>query len=158
MKNRTEHKFSRIARITCATRASSFYETEDCLKTDEYIAPQLLPRLMVLLLKTKIMRKIFESMSPVGTYEQVIARTKYIDNLTQELLRKDVNQIVLLGAGFDSRALGFNTGNSRDNQKWKHYVLVHTLELFKSTCYYLFPLITVPFSSLNILSVYCLSV
>ncbi len=40
-------------------------------------------------------------------YEYVIARTKYIDTVFKEALAERFNQILIFGAGFDTRALRF---------------------------------------------------
>ncbi|WP_436520285.1 class I SAM-dependent methyltransferase [Actinoplanes sp. HUAS TT8] len=41
---------------------------------------------------------------PAGPRASAVARTRLIDDLTVEALHRDVRQVVLLGAGFDSRA------------------------------------------------------
>ena len=42
-----------------------------------------------------------------GVYEYVIARTKYIDAIFRQALSDQFSQILLFGAGFDTRALRF---------------------------------------------------
>jgi methyltransferase (TIGR00027 family) len=42
-----------------------------------------------------------------GMHEYIIARTAYFDNVFLEALRKNIPQIVLLGAGYDSRTYRF---------------------------------------------------
>jgi len=44
---------------------------------------------------------------PRGIYEYVIARTKYIDTIFKESLESGIDQILIFGAGFDSRAVRF---------------------------------------------------
>lgn len=107
MKNRIEHEISQTAKIMCMLRAMSFNENESCLKTNDYIAPQRMPGFIKLLIKFKTLRNAFKKMSPPGAYEYVIARTKYIDSLVEESLVKGFNQIVIFGAGFDSRSIRF---------------------------------------------------
>jgi methyltransferase (TIGR00027 family) len=53
------------------------------------------------------MRKI----TPPGIYEYVLARTKLLDEVFINALRNRFAQIVLLGAGFDTRALRFTNEN-----------------------------------------------
>jgi methyltransferase (TIGR00027 family) len=53
------------------------------------------------------MRKI----APPGIYEYVLARTKLLDEVFIHALRNRFAQIVLLGAGFDTRALRFTREN-----------------------------------------------
>jgi methyltransferase (TIGR00027 family) len=49
-------------------------------------------------------RRIF---APAGIYEYVIARTKYIDAVFKQALAEPFDQVLLFGAGFDTRALRF---------------------------------------------------
>ena len=53
------------------------------------------------------MRKI----APPGIYEYVIARTKLMDEAFADALENDFPQIVILGAGMDTRALRFKDAN-----------------------------------------------
>jgi methyltransferase (TIGR00027 family) len=46
--------------------------------------------------------------APRGIYEYVIARTKYIDAAFQKALADRFDQVVVFGAGFDTRALRFH--------------------------------------------------
>lgn len=46
-------------------------------------------------------------LAPSGIYEYVIARTKYIDAVFKQALAERFDQILLFGAGFDTRALRF---------------------------------------------------
>ncbi len=52
----------------------------------------------------RLIPKIIQSRGP-GALSSGIARTKYIDDLLQETIRNGVKQVVILGAGFDTRAL-----------------------------------------------------
>jgi len=45
--------------------------------------------------------------APKGIYEYVIARTKYIDAAFKQALEEKFDQILIFGAGFDTRALRF---------------------------------------------------
>ena len=47
-------------------------------------------------------------LAPAGVYEYVIARTKYIDAAFEKALAERFDQILLFGAGFDTRALRFH--------------------------------------------------
>lgn len=66
-------------------------------------------------LRKFLMRKMF----PPGIYEYVIARTKLMDTAFVEALEAHFPQIILLGAGFDTRALRF----ANQNQGTKIYEL-----------------------------------
>jgi methyltransferase (TIGR00027 family) len=84
---RIETKASRTAAYNCFSRACATRE----------IGP----------LRKFLMRKMF----PTGIYEYVCARTKVIDAAFLAALEDGFAQIVLLGAGFDTRALRFTERN-----------------------------------------------
>ena len=46
-------------------------------------------------------------------YEYVIARTKYIDSIFQKAISSEFDQILLFGAGFDSRGIRFAHVNTK---------------------------------------------
>lgn len=107
MKKRIETKESRTAEATCLARAMSFYEKNNSLKSEDYIAPIILPPFFKTLLKSNILRTIFKKcFFHYGIYEYVITRTKYIDEIFKNL-KSDFDQILIFGAGFDSRAIRF---------------------------------------------------
>jgi methyltransferase (TIGR00027 family) len=114
MRKRIEHKTSMTAQIMCLLRASSFYENDPCLKTNDYIAPRLLPKGILPFARIKMLRTAFiKYFTPPGAYEYVIVRTKFIDSIVEDALEADFAQIVLLGAGFDSRAIRFYQTDSK---------------------------------------------
>ncbi|MBA4385415.1 MAG: hypothetical protein C0410_11815 [Anaerolinea sp.] len=107
--HRIETRASRTADITCGCRAISFYESNPFLKSGDWIAPMLLPRQIQRLLKIPYADKLLRYMlGPKGVYEWVIARTKYIDNLFEKAGEETFGQVLILGAGFDSRAVRFH--------------------------------------------------
>jgi len=111
MVKRIETKTSRTAEMTCISRAASFYESNPCYKSNDYIAPLLLPSLMKILIRLTFLRKIFyNAMAPAGIYEYVIARTKYIDEVFQRAIDEGFDQVLIFGAGFDTRAIRFQSG------------------------------------------------
>lgn len=60
------------------------------------------------LLHIPIARRIFfKKAVPKGIYEYIIARTKYIDRIFEQALAQQMDQILIFGAGFDSRAIRF---------------------------------------------------
>jgi methyltransferase (TIGR00027 family) len=68
----------------------------------------LVPTFLKLLLHIPLIRKVFTRvLSPTGIYEYTIARTKYIDAVFKETLAEGFDQILVFGAGFDTRALRF---------------------------------------------------
>lgn len=107
MGKRIEEKVSLTARFTCLIRALSYYENKTQYRSEDYIAPMLLHPLLNRLAKLKVFGSIFRFFAPKGIYEYVIARTKYID----EALKTNgprMEQVLLLGAGFDSRSVRLN--------------------------------------------------
>ncbi len=94
--------------MTCVSRACSTFETDPHYKSGDVIAPILLPDKLCSLLRVSLVRKIFTRLvAPSGIYEYVIARTKYIDDLYNQALLEGFDQILIFGAGFDTRALRF---------------------------------------------------
>jgi methyltransferase (TIGR00027 family) len=117
-KKRIEIKTSRTAEMTCMMRATSFYEKKSQYKSNDYIAPKLLPKFLLLFIKLgmklRAIRNIFISkIAPKGIYEYVIARTKYIDAIFKRAVLKNFHQILIFGAGFDSRGIRLLNPNCR---------------------------------------------
>jgi len=64
------------------------------------------------ILNVPFLRKLFmRKVAPPGIYEYVLARTKLLDETFIDALENYFPQIVLLGAGFDTRALRFTSRN-----------------------------------------------
>jgi len=103
---RIDSKSSKTADYTCMYRAASYLEKNELYKSEDYIAPRLLRGLIKFPVKYKLINYnwIF---FPKGIYEYVIARTKYIDNIFKEAIENGIEQILIFGAGFDSRAIRF---------------------------------------------------
>ncbi len=92
------------------SRAASSFETEPHHHGNDFIAAKLVPGWVHVLLQTRVGRAFFHRvLAQKGMYEYVIARTKYIDAAYEDALEDSFDQIVIFGAGFDSRALRFNT-------------------------------------------------
>jgi methyltransferase (TIGR00027 family) len=107
MKKRIEVKESRTAEFTCLMRAVSFYEQDPRFKSEDSIAPKILPSFFKMILKSDILRSICKRvLFGAGIYEYVIARTKYIDEAFNSLT-DDFEQVLIFGAGFDTRAIRF---------------------------------------------------
>jgi methyltransferase (TIGR00027 family) len=108
-RQRIETKTSRTAEFTCMYRAASYVETRECYKGDDTIAYILVPGFVKLILRfPRICHLYHRFLGPKGIYEYVIARTNYIDAVFKEVLEKGFGQIVIFGAGFDSRAQRFD--------------------------------------------------
>jgi methyltransferase (TIGR00027 family) len=107
---RIETTTSRTAEMTCLCRAASSLETNSLYKCNDWVAPLLLPKKIQLIFKLAATRKaLIRALAPEGIYEWVIARTKYIDALFLRASTEGFSQIVLFGAGFDSRGIRFQS-------------------------------------------------
>jgi methyltransferase (TIGR00027 family) len=108
LKRRIESTTSRTAEMTCLSRACSALETNHYYKSDDHIAPLLLPTGLKPFLHISQARRLFTKVAaPKGIYEYVIARTKYIDAVFKQALVEQFDQVLIFGAGFDTRALRF---------------------------------------------------
>lgn len=107
MSRRIESKTSRTAEFTCLARAQSYMENRAQYKSNDYIALAIMNRFVKLLIQTVLGRKIIMGLQPVGMYEYVIARTKLIDKEFMQALSDGFEQILIFGAGFDSRGIRF---------------------------------------------------
>jgi methyltransferase (TIGR00027 family) len=105
---RIETTTSRTAEWTCLSRALSSLEKNECYRSEDALALQLLPNWVKVSIRIPLMRSMFIKVAAAkGMYEYVIARTKYIDSVFKECLEKKFDQILIFGAGFDTRALRF---------------------------------------------------
>ncbi len=105
---RIETTTSRTAEWVCLSRAASWLESNPCYHSDDNLALRLVPAWVWLVFRTPCLRRlVMRAMAPQGMYEYVIARTKYIDAAMRQALRERFDQVLILGAGFDTRALRF---------------------------------------------------
>jgi methyltransferase (TIGR00027 family) len=103
---RIEHATSRTAEWICLSRAISSLERDPCYRSADWVARSLLPNVLRLLIRIPFAGRLFiKAFATKGSYEYVIARTKYIDALFSQALADGFAQILLFGAGFDTRAL-----------------------------------------------------
>jgi methyltransferase (TIGR00027 family) len=106
MSKRIETRTSRMAEFTCSSRAASYHEKNPHYHSDDNVAPLMVPWFVRLLIKNGFIRKsLLSIMAPQGVYEYVIARTKYIDKVFKESISKDIEQVLIFGAGFDTRSI-----------------------------------------------------
>jgi methyltransferase (TIGR00027 family) len=111
-KRRIETQSSRTAAYNCFSRGCATREKDPRFRGPDYIAEILFPPLAKLSLNLPPLRKfLMRQMFPPGIYEYVLARTKVMDSVFVDALEARVTQIVLLGAGFDTRALRFANRN-----------------------------------------------
>lgn len=110
MERRIESKTSRTAEYTCLVRCLSNLENRTPYRTDDYISSVIMNGFVRQLLRIAALRRHFQKKNPPGMYEYVIARTKYIDAVFRQALEGGVEQVLIFGAGFDSRAVRFSGG------------------------------------------------
>jgi len=109
---RIETKASRTAAYTCFSRACATRESDTRFRGPDTLAEVILPPVPRFVLDHAPLRKfLMRKMFPPGIYEYVCARTKVMDAVFREALEARFAQIVLLGAGFDTRALRFAEAN-----------------------------------------------
>jgi len=112
MKRTKDEKASNTAGYTCFSRACATREVDERLKGPDYLAEIFLPSFAAVILNVPVFRKFFMSMiAPSGIYEYVIARTKLFDQMFLNGLENHISQIVIMGAGMDTRALRFAQKN-----------------------------------------------
>ncbi|MGD8463855.1 MAG: SAM-dependent methyltransferase [Anaerolineae bacterium] len=101
---------SRTAAWTCVSRAASSLESNRHYRSGDELAQVLVPAALKVLLHVPLVRRFYSRvLAPKGIYEYTIARTRYIDAVFAEVLAKGFDQILIFGAGFDTRALRFQT-------------------------------------------------
>jgi len=95
-------------------------------QTDQF-AKYFIPFPMKLLTHFSKFKKFLQTKLPENTYDNIVYRTKFIDQIINQ---NDFDQIVILGAGFDSRFLRFNKSKTKffeidhsDTQKYKIEIL-----------------------------------
>ena len=108
MSNQTiDEKPSRTAGIVCFFRACANKEKNEQIRSPDYLAKIYLKGFDSLLLKFhRITLPIAKRKVPT-TYEYVIARTKFFDEIFKKALVENFPQIVFLGAGYDTRPYRF---------------------------------------------------
>ncbi|NMB55645.1 MAG: SAM-dependent methyltransferase [Leptolinea sp.] len=105
-------KSSQTATYTCFSRGCATREKDPQFRGPDYLAECLFPPLARIMLNvTPLRRFVMQKMFPPGIHEYVLARTKAMDDAFVEALDSAFDQIVLLGAGFDTRSLRFANHN-----------------------------------------------
>jgi methyltransferase (TIGR00027 family) len=111
-KQRLDTKPSMTAAFTCLARAASYKDKRECYTGPDNIAYALTPNWLKLIIRSKRLFGIFNRrFYAKASYEYLIARTKYMDAAFKQALEEGFDQIVIFGAGFDSRAIRFASIN-----------------------------------------------
>ena len=113
MSTSVKNKVSQTASYTCFCRACADAERDARFRGPDYIAKEFIPFLpKVLFMKCgPVKRLVLKRIMPSGVYEYVSARTKLIDELVIAAIEEGFPQVVILGAGFDTRAWRFERYN-----------------------------------------------
>lgn len=101
---------SKTALLAALHRSVAHKEFKSRKFGTDYLAELFLPSYIRFLIKFKKMRakgKAKGETQTPGLYEYVLARTVFFDSLFNDYLDESIPQIVLLGAGYDSRANRF---------------------------------------------------
>jgi methyltransferase (TIGR00027 family) len=99
------------AGFTCFTRACATRE-EEPFRGPDHMAEIFLPGFASLILNVPLLRRVFmHKVAPAGIYEYVMVRTRIFDAAFVKALQEGFPQIVILGAGMDTRALRFAQTN-----------------------------------------------
>ena len=98
---------SETAVATALLRAVACFEPDEKIRGRDNLARLFLPEEKQKKLGSPSYRSAVRAASRDGVYEYVIARTAYFDEIFANALQEAVPQIILLGAGYDSRAYRF---------------------------------------------------
>jgi len=114
-KKDVEQKSSETALFAALYRAVANKEFKNQELAPDYLAEFFLPSLYKFLIKFKTIRTKIKNkdkkLTP-GMYEYMLARTAFFDNVFIDALNNNIPQIVLLGAGYDTRAWRFEKLNN----------------------------------------------
>ncbi len=102
-----EQKPSRTAGIVCFFRACANKEKNEQIRGPDHLAKIYLKNFYRLLLTFHKLTLAIAKRKVPGTYEYVIARTKFFDDVFNQALVDNYPQIVFLGAGYDTRPYRF---------------------------------------------------
>ena len=102
------HQPSEMAMATATLRALAAYDERKEIRGPDYLAEIFLTEDRVKPLKDPAARQwIMQNRITPGSYEFMIARTAFFDQIFRVALEQNTAQIVLLGAGYDSRPYRF---------------------------------------------------
>ncbi|MCK5310666.1 MAG: SAM-dependent methyltransferase, partial [Desulfobacteraceae bacterium] len=107
-----KERSAKTAGYSCICRAQSFYETNSYFKSDDYLAPIMIPFSIRLLIRIKAI-KLLSTIIPKSTYTYIIARTKFFDSIFKNTVENSFEQIVLFCPGYDSRGIRFLNDNTK---------------------------------------------
>jgi methyltransferase (TIGR00027 family) len=99
---------SETALATATMRALAAHDERDEVRGADYLAEVFLTEDRKAPLKDPALRAwLLENKIAPGAYEFMIARTAFFDHVVRDALLQEISQIVILGAGYDSRPYRF---------------------------------------------------
>jgi methyltransferase (TIGR00027 family) len=107
---RIEKKASETAMFAAIHRHLAYKEEDPSFQGPDYMANLFLPGKAKFFLSFKFMRNLIRKKlrkGVPGTFEYMVARTKHFDNLFKQALLENIPQVVLLGAGYDTRSIRY---------------------------------------------------
>lgn len=108
MRNK-KNKAIKSAESVAALRASAHQDTDREIKCKDYLAKHFLKNRYKLLTSIKphsLQKKILEKIAP-GSYNYIVTRTKHFDEILLNEIANNIEQLVILGAGYDTRGIRF---------------------------------------------------
>jgi methyltransferase (TIGR00027 family) len=110
--NSIENKASGTAMATVFMRALAAYDPREEMRGNDYLAEIFLEEKQKKPLKDPAIRAwVMKNKIAPGAYEFMIARTAFFDRIVEQALKENREQVVLLGAGYDSRPYRFGEFN-----------------------------------------------
>ncbi|WP_028981596.1 class I SAM-dependent methyltransferase [Sporocytophaga myxococcoides] len=107
--NKQKNNAIRSAETVAALRAATAKEEDILIQCEDYLAKFFIGfkyRLITSIKPQWLLQKIIEAMSP-GSYCFAIIRTKFFDEILLKEISGDIEQVVILGAGYDTRGIRF---------------------------------------------------
>jgi methyltransferase (TIGR00027 family) len=101
-----EHQASRTALSAAMLRYMAYKDAHSDFPGTDHLSGLFLPPNIKTVLFFPFFRRGLRKKF-VGGYEYVLARTNYFDELFERALEENIPQIVVLGAGYDTRAIRF---------------------------------------------------
>ena len=103
-----QHQPSETALATATMRAIAAHDEREEIRGYDNLAELFLSEDRMAPLKDPAVRQwVLKNKTSPGAYEFMIARTAFFDQVVTEALRRGLPQLVLLGAGYDSRPYRF---------------------------------------------------
>jgi methyltransferase (TIGR00027 family) len=107
-KSSLEKQASGTAMATAFMRALAAYDPRKEIRGNDYLAEIFLEEEQKRPLKDPAIRAwVMKNRIAPGAYEFMIARTAFFDRIVEQALKENIEQVVLLGAGYDSRPYRF---------------------------------------------------